>query len=87
MVCKKKMSSSAEMMCRNLSPAFEKFTEAVLNLRFDEEPNYGAYLAMFEPLVNGIERPVAIDGARKVSGGALAQYTSVLLQPRFIAGC
>eukprot|EP00877_Chromochloris_zofingiensis_P010070 jgi/Chrzof1/5316/Cz15g21270.t1 len=66
MVCKKKMSSSAEMMCRNLSPAFEKFTEAVLNLRFDEEPNYGAYLAMFEPLVNGIERPVAIDGARKM---------------------
>lgn len=34
-----------------------------MNLRFDEEPNYGQYIAMFEPLA-GTERtrPLLVEG-------------------------
>jgi hypothetical protein len=36
-VCKKKMATSAEMLCRYTPPAFRQFTEGVVNQRFDEE--------------------------------------------------
>ena len=37
-MCKKKMATSAEMLCRYTPPAFRQFTEAVVNQKFDEEP-------------------------------------------------
>jgi hypothetical protein len=36
-VCKKKMATSAEMLCRYTPPAFRQFTEGVVNQKFDEE--------------------------------------------------
>jgi hypothetical protein len=38
LVCKKKMATSAEMLCRYTPPAFRLFTEGVVNQKFDEEP-------------------------------------------------
>lgn len=44
LVCKKKMATSAESLCRYSPPAFRQYMETVINMKFDEEPKY-AYLA------------------------------------------
>lgn len=67
LVCKKKMATSAEMLCRYTPPAFRQFTEAVVNLKFDEEPKYEALMKLFEPLCGpGPQRPILTEGAAKV---------------------
>lgn len=44
-----------------------QFTEAVVNLKFDEEPKYAAYSALFEPLCGTpAARPVLQTDAPKV---------------------
>ena len=41
--------------------------EAVVNLKFDEEPKYGALAALFEPLCGPTSRrPISTEGAQKV---------------------
>ena len=41
--------------------------EAVINLKFDEEPKYGAMSSLFEPLCGTVaRRPISTEGARKV---------------------
>lgn len=40
LVCKKKMATSAEMLCRYTPPAFRQFTEGVVNQKFDEEVGF-----------------------------------------------
>jgi hypothetical protein len=41
--------------------------EAVINLKFDEEPKYAAMAALFEPLCGPPgRRPISTDGAKKV---------------------
>jgi hypothetical protein len=54
------MATSPELLCRYTPPPFRQFAEAVVNLKFDEEPKYGAYMALFEPLCGpaGPSRPV-----------------------------
>jgi len=49
-VCKKKMQTSAEALCRYASAPFCMFTEAVLALKFDEEPRYAAYINLLAPI-------------------------------------
>ena len=68
LVCKKKMATSAEVLCRYMPPPFKTFMDAVINLKFDEEPKYGALAALFEPLCGpaGPSRPVLTDGSVKV---------------------
>ena len=68
LVCKKKMGTSAETLTRGFPLAFRQFMEVAINLRFDEEPKYGALIALFEPLCpgSGPSRPVLTDGAAKV---------------------
>jgi len=36
-------------------------SDSVVNLKFEEEPNYARYISMFEPIVNTPERPLQID--------------------------
>eukprot|EP00803_Ostreobium_quekettii_P001098 evm.model.scf_1962.2 EVM.evm.TU.scf_1962.2 scf_1962:29823-30529(+) len=61
------MATSAEMLCRYTPLAFRQFTEAVMNLKFDEEPKYDPYMKLFEPLCGpATGRPVLTDGAAKV---------------------
>ena len=47
-VCKRKMISSAEQLCSDHPDAFRKFTDFVLNMKFDEEPNYGKLAANWQ---------------------------------------
>lgn len=61
-VCKKKMDTNAEMLCLKGWPsAFRVFMEAVLALKYDEDPKYEAYMALFRPLTgHGASRPLTI---------------------------
>ena len=48
-----------------------QFAEAVVNLRFDEDPKYSAYLGLFEPLCGPQpQRPILTDSL-KVSAPAV----------------
>ena len=66
-MCKKKMATSADLLCRYTPPAFRQFTEAVVNLKFDEEPRYSAYVPLFEPLCGpGPQRPILLEEKSRV---------------------
>jgi len=68
LVCKKKMATNAEQLCRYTPAAFRQFTEAVVNIKFDEEPKYAAYRDLFEPLCGqaGPSRPILTETAARV---------------------
>lgn len=68
LVCKKKMATSPEILCRYTPAPFRTFTEAVINLKFDEEPKYAAYMSIFEPLCgpSGPQRPLQFEVVPKV---------------------
>ena len=67
LVCKKKMATSADLLARYTPPAFRQFAEAVVNLKFDEEPKYAAYSRLFEPLCGpGPGRPIILENTPKV---------------------
>ena len=69
LVSKKKMSTSAELMCCFCPPPFKLFLEAVTNMKFDEEPNYAKLISIFDTLIepSALSRPLRIDGALKVA--------------------
>ena len=69
LVCKKKMATSPELMCCFCPAPFKQFLEAVINMKFDEEPNYSKLISFFEGLIDPCIplRPIRIDGALKVS--------------------
>ena len=70
LVCKKKMATSAEALCRYTPPAFRQYMEAVVNLKFDEEPKYQGLASLFEPLgVPSNRRPISTEGAEKARVG------------------
>ncbi|KAG2430221.1 hypothetical protein HXX76_010320 [Chlamydomonas incerta] len=69
-VARKKMATSAEMLCRLTQTAFREFTDSVMNAKFEEEPNYARYIAMFEPLINVPERPLVVENALKLAVGS-----------------
>ena len=68
LVCKKKMATSPDVLCRYSPTPFRRFTEAVINLKFDDEPKYAAYISLFEPLCGppGPARPLMIDNDAQV---------------------
>jgi hypothetical protein len=44
-----------------------QFAEAVVNLKFDEEPKYQAFMALFDPLCGPQpHRPILTEGQSKV---------------------
>ena len=62
LVSRKKMATSAEKLCAGQAAPFRRFCEAVMSMRFEEEPKYCALTALFEPLVCGaLSRPIVID--------------------------
>ena len=66
LVCKKKMATSAEALCRYTPPAFRQYMEAVVNLKFDEKPKYASLASLFEPLCGpSNRRPISTEGAEK----------------------
>ncbi|CAN6456694.1 unnamed protein product [Victoria cruziana] len=67
LVCKKKMATSPEALCCFCPQSFRQFLEYVVNLKFDEEPNYAKCISLFgiigpSPAV----RPINTDGAQKL---------------------
>ncbi|TYH91678.1 hypothetical protein ES332_A13G130900v1 [Gossypium tomentosum] len=62
MVCKKKMATSPELMCCFCPAPFKQFLEVVTNMKFDEEPNYGKLISIFESLIEPCTalRPIRI---------------------------
>uniref|UniRef100_A0A7I4B3M6 non-specific serine/threonine protein kinase n=1 Tax=Physcomitrium patens TaxID=3218 RepID=A0A7I4B3M6_PHYPA len=69
LVCKKKMSTSPEMLCCFCPLPFRQFLEMVVNMKFDEEPNYGKLVLLFDSILgpNPAVRPINTDGAQKCS--------------------
>ena len=65
---KKKMSTSSETLCCFCPQPFRQFVEYVVNLKFDEEPNYARYISLFDGIVgpNPDIHPINTDGAQKV---------------------
>ncbi|CAA6664699.1 unnamed protein product [Spirodela intermedia] len=63
-----KDGTSPEMLCCLCPPAFKLFLETVVNLKFDEEPNYSKLISIFEGLIgpNPALRPLNTDGAQKI---------------------
>ncbi|KAL9675817.1 hypothetical protein QQ045_004024 [Rhodiola kirilowii] len=68
LVCKKKMGTSPEMLCCFCPAPLRQFLEIVVNMKFDEEPNYSKLISLFEGLLspNPAIRPINTDGAQKV---------------------
>ncbi|XP_074574101.1 casein kinase 1-like protein HD16 [Curcuma longa] len=68
LVCKKKMATSPESLCCFCPQPFKQFVEYVVNLKFDEEPNYAKYISLFDGIVgpNPDIRPINTDGAQKL---------------------
>ncbi|PNT46810.1 hypothetical protein POPTR_003G215700v4 [Populus trichocarpa] len=68
LVCKKKMATSPEMLCCFCPPPFRQFFEIVVNMKFDEEPNYSKLISLFESLIgpNPAIRPINTEGAQKI---------------------
>nr|XP_004251171.2 casein kinase 1-like protein HD16 [Solanum lycopersicum] len=68
LVCKKKMATSPETLCLLCPVPFRHFVEYVVNLKFDEEPNYAKYISLFDGIVgpNPDNRPINTDGAQKL---------------------
>jgi len=69
LVCRKKMQTSADQLCRYCPPAFKQFTEAVINTKFDEEPKYALYRHWFLQLTQSAPaaRPLYLDGLALVA--------------------
>ncbi|XP_028550389.1 casein kinase 1-like protein HD16 isoform X2 [Dendrobium catenatum] len=68
LVCKKKMATAPIALCYFCPLPFRLFLEYVVNLKFDEEPNYAKYISLFDGIVgpNPEIRPLNTDGAQKV---------------------
>lgn len=68
LVCKKKMATSPETLSSFCPQPFKQFVEYVVNLKFDEEPNYAKYISLFDGIVgpNPDIRPLNTDGAQKL---------------------
>ncbi|OMO73119.1 hypothetical protein CCACVL1_17463 [Corchorus capsularis] len=68
LVCKKKMATSPEMLCCFCPPPLKQFLEVVVNMKFDEEPNYSKLISLFDSLLgtNPAIRPINTDGAQKI---------------------
>ncbi|XP_078164222.1 casein kinase 1-like protein HD16 isoform X1 [Carex rostrata] len=68
LVCKKKMATSPESLCCWCPQPFRQFVEYVVNLKFDDEPNYAKCISLFDGIVgpNPDIRPINTDGAQKL---------------------
>ena len=62
------MTISPESLCCFCPQPFRQFIEYVVNLKFDEEPNYAKCISLFDGIVgpNPDIRPINTDGAQKV---------------------
>jgi hypothetical protein len=78
LVCKQKMATSSKSLCCFCPKPFKEFVDYVVNLKFDEEPNYAKCVSFFDSVVgpNPDARPINTDGAQKVC----SYFASVILK-------
>jgi hypothetical protein len=81
------MATSPENMCILCPAPFRQFIEFVVNLKFDEEPNYAKYISLFDGIVgpNPDIRPINTDGAQKVLNSSI--FRDYCLQMRAESCC
>lgn len=62
------MGTSPEILCCLSPPPFRQFLEVVVNMKFDEEPNYSNLISLFDSMLgpNPALRPINTEGAQKV---------------------
>lgn len=62
------MGTSPEMMCCFCPAPFKEFLDTVVNMKFDEEPNYSKLISLFDGIIgpNPALRPINTEGAQKV---------------------
>jgi len=79
LVCKKKMATSPETLCCYCPQPFRQFLEIVVNMKYDEEPDYSKLISLFEGLIgpNPAVRPINTDGAQKVHNSSLWLFLSL----------
>ncbi|KAH7293652.1 hypothetical protein KP509_28G035000 [Ceratopteris richardii] len=67
-VCKKKMATSSDSLCCLCPPPFKFFLDTVVNMKFDEEPDYARLISIFDAVINPNPaiRPILTEGAQKV---------------------
>ncbi|KAF8023218.1 hypothetical protein BT93_F0658 [Corymbia citriodora subsp. variegata] len=51
LVCKQKMATPPETLCETCPEPYLQLTAFVLNLKFDEEPNYARYISLFRGII------------------------------------
>uniref|UniRef100_A0A7N0TJY2 non-specific serine/threonine protein kinase n=1 Tax=Kalanchoe fedtschenkoi TaxID=63787 RepID=A0A7N0TJY2_KALFE len=70
LVCKKKMGSSPEMLSCCCPAPIGQFLEIVVNMKFDDVPDYPKLISLFEGLLGADPsiRPINTDGAQKIIG-------------------
>ncbi|CAN1286030.1 Casein kinase 1-like protein HD16 [Linum perenne] len=68
LVCKKKMGTTPDALCCLCPPPFQTFVEYVVNLKFDEEPDYAKCISFFDGIIgpNPSARPLNTEGAQKL---------------------
>lgn len=71
LVCKKKMATFPVSLCCFCPHPFRKFVEYVVNLKFDEEPDYAKCTSLFHSVLSVVGsnpdvRPINTDGAQKL---------------------
>lgn len=62
------MATPPDMLCVFCPAPLREFLETVVNLKFDEEPNYPRLISIFEGIIGAdpAVRPLNTDGAQKV---------------------
>ncbi|XP_030444172.2 casein kinase 1-like protein HD16 [Syzygium oleosum] len=68
LVCKRKMATPPYSLCYTCPKPYLQFTTFVLNLKFDEDPNYARYISLFQWIIreNPYVWPVHIDFTQEV---------------------
>ncbi|GAB2222280.1 hypothetical protein Droror1_Dr00013489 [Drosera rotundifolia] len=66
LVCKKKMATSADTLCSSCPQPFRQFLDHIVNLKFDQDPQYAKYISFFDRIFGPCPdvRPINTDGAQ-----------------------
>lgn len=83
------MATSPETLCCFCPPPFRQFVEYVVNLKFDEEPNYAKYISLFDGIVgpNPDIRPINTEGAQKVLNAIATLELPFFVNSKFDCCC
>lgn len=74
------MGTSPDVLCSSCPQPFRQFLETVVNMKYDEEPNYPKLISIFEGLLgpNPAGRPINTDGAQKVRASPVSLFLPLL---------